>query len=193
MDMDMETENLQIVEPGESSRDESISYLQEYVAAGETWGQGALREALCDFAGFVRRVRQWEQGLGSPPDGVPTSVFLLTRCSRILGECSLRHRLTDSLRHDGGHISYAVRPSERGKGYATTMLKFVLEKARQRGIERVLLTCDKDNPASARVIQKNGGILDSEGISLSRGKAIQRYWIDLQASGVAPAAHDKLK
>lgn len=175
----MHTGNVQLVEPDESRREESIAYLQEYGAAGETWGQGVLEEVRRDFPGFVHRVRQWEHGLRSPPDGVPTSIFLLMSGSHILGECSLRHRLTDSLRDDGGHISYGVRPSERGKGYATHMLMLVLEKARLRGLKRVLLTCDKDNTASARVIQKNGGILDSEGISQRRGKAIQRFWIEL--------------
>jgi predicted acetyltransferase len=175
----MDTENLQLVEPDESRREESIAYLEEYGTAGETWGQGVLKEARCDFAGFVRRVRQWKQGFGSPPNGVPTSVFLLIRGTRLLGECSLRHRLTDSLRDEGGHISYGVRPSERGKGYATLMLKLVLDKARLRGLKRVLLTCDTDNPASVHVIQKKGGILDSEGISQTRGKAIKRFWIEL--------------
>jgi predicted acetyltransferase len=175
----MDSQNLKLVEPDESRREESIAYLEEYGAAGESWGQGVLAEIRRDFRGFARRVRQWEQGLGDPPDGVPTSVFLLMLGRHIIGECTLRHRLTDSLRDDGGHISYGVRPSERGKGFATQMLRLVLDQARLRGLKRVLLTCDKGNLASARVIQKNGGVLDSEGISQTRNRPIQRYWIEL--------------
>jgi predicted acetyltransferase len=59
------------------------------------------------------------------------------------------------------------------------MLGLVLDKARRRGMKRVLLTCDTDNAASARVIQKNGGTFDSEGISPTRGKAVKRFWIEL--------------
>ena len=89
----------------------------------------------------------------------------------------LRPRLTEKLEDRGGHIGFAVRPSERGKGYATLMLKLVLEKAKQLGLRRVLVTCDKDNLASARVIQKNGGQLNTESISKQFGKMTQRYWI----------------
>ena len=35
--------------------------------------------------------------------------------------------------------------------------------------------------ASARVIQKNGGVLDSESYSERAGRVTQRYWIDLLA------------
>lgn len=177
----MDTEDLQLVEveAHESRREESIAYLQEYGTAGETWGQVALAEVRRDFFGFARRVREWERGQGCPPDGVPTSVFLLMRGPRILGECTLRHALTDALRDDGGHISYGIRPSERDKGYATYLLRLVLDEARRRGMKRVLLTCDKSNLASARVIHKNGGFLDGEGISQQRSKLIQRYWIEL--------------
>ncbi len=40
------------------------------------------------------------------------------------------------------------------------------------------MTCDKDNPASARVIRKCGGRLDSEGYSPPAGRVTQRYWIE---------------
>ncbi|MED4162879.1 GNAT family N-acetyltransferase, partial [Halalkalibacterium halodurans] len=77
-----------------------------------------------------------------------------------------------------GHIGYGIRPSERGKGYATLMLKLGLEKAAALGLEKVLITCDKENLPSARTIQRNVGVLDSEVVD-ERGIAIQRYWIKL--------------
>lgn len=175
----MDLHELQFVEPDTSRRLESISYLQEYASAGETWGQWLLKEVQEDYEACVRRILSWRAGQGSPPDGVPTSVFLLVRGCRILGECSLRHRLTDALRDDGGHISYAVRPSERGRGYGTYILSRVLEQARLLGLSDVLLTCDKTNAASARVIQKCGGVVKSEGMSRSRCKAILRFQIIL--------------
>jgi RimJ/RimL family protein N-acetyltransferase len=39
-------------------------------------------------------------------------------------------------------------------------------------------TCDADNTPSVRVIEKNGGILDSEAVSARSGKRIRRYWIE---------------
>ena len=35
----------------------------------------------------------------------------------------------------------AVRPEERGKGYASALMRFFIEKARQEGREGVILTC----------------------------------------------------
>ncbi len=46
-------------------------------------------------------------------------------------------------------------------------------------MERVLLSCHKDNIASAKTILKNGGILENEIIEEDTGKIIQRYWISI--------------
>jgi predicted acetyltransferase len=85
--------------------------------------------------------------------------------------------LTENLRIEGGHIGYGIRPSARNQGCGTKILELALEKVREMGIKQVLVTCDKDNVHSARVIQKNGGKLDSE--IEKDNKIIQRYWIEL--------------
>ncbi|MHB8934154.1 MAG: GNAT family N-acetyltransferase, partial [Bellilinea sp.] len=92
----------------------------------------------------------------------------------------LRHRLTPLLEEEGGHIGYDIRPSERGKGYATLLLALTLEKARESGMAGVLVTCDEDNIASARVIEKNKGQLLNTVVSQTSGKQVRRYWIDLK-------------
>lgn len=98
-----------------------------------------------------------------------------------MSECvisSIRHRLNEHLLRIGGHIGYGIRPSERNKGYATMQLALALDKAKEMGLTRVLLTCDKYNIGSAKTIINNGGILDSEDII--DGIEIQRYWIELK-------------
>ena len=72
--------------------------------------------------------------------------------------------------------------SERKKGYAKQMLKLMLDKCRGSGKEKVLLTCDKENIASAKTIIYNGGVLENEVIdqvNLTKSGIIQRYWIHL--------------
>ena len=61
------------------------------------------------------------------------------------------------------------------------MLRLALGKARGLGLERVLITCDDDNAASARVIEKNSGKLqDIIENGVSDDKVItRRYWIEL--------------
>ncbi|GER65561.1 hypothetical protein BpJC7_17310 [Weizmannia acidilactici] len=89
----------------------------------------------------------------------------------------IRHDLNDALLESGGHVGYGIRPSERRKGLASKMLEMPLEKAKELGLERVLLTCDKKNTGSAKTIVKNGGILENE---MDHGDRVtQRYWMTL--------------
>jgi len=95
----------------------------------------------------------------------------------LIGATNIRHTLNDFLRREGGHIAYGIRPSRRKKGFGTILLGLALKKAKALGIDPVLLICDKDNPFSAAVIKKNGGILDSE--SEVRGNILQKYLIQM--------------
>jgi predicted acetyltransferase len=47
----------------------------------------------------------------------------------------------------------------------------MLEVAADRGIQRVLVTCDVDNEASRRTIERNGGVYEDT----REGKL--RYWV----------------
>ena len=58
------------------------------------------------------------------------------------------------------------------------MINLALEECKKLGIEKVLMTCDKDNIASAKSIMNNGGVLENEFIN-SDGIVEQRYWIFL--------------
>lgn len=66
------------------------------------------------------------------------------------------------------------------KGYAKEMLRLMLCKCKESGIDKVLLTCDKPNIASAKIMIYNGGILENEvedKVKLAKSGIIQRYWI----------------
>jgi len=99
-----------------------------------------------------------------------------TRDKKVVGMINIRHTLNDYLMQFGGHIGYSVRKSERRKGYAKEMLRLALEKCRELGLEKVLVTCDKDNIASAKTILANGGVFVNEVVNT--GRLTQRYWID---------------
>lgn len=178
---EVEHESLQFVELREGLREAFLDYCREFRDAGEPFRAENLKQAETDWAAFVAERRGLAAGTDLPQGKapVPQTDYFLMRGSRIIGSCRLRQGLNDSLRVIGGHIGYDVRPSERGKGFATRMLALALEKARALGLERVLLTCDKDNAGSAQVIRKNGGVLEDEVISPRSGKPSQRYWITL--------------
>ncbi|MEJ2209357.1 MAG: GNAT family N-acetyltransferase [Anaerolineae bacterium] len=132
------------------------------------------------FAAYVQALEAQKDPDNVPPDWVPSTTFwLVTADGRVVGTSRLRHWLVPHLELEGGNIGYDVRPSERGKGYGTALLALTLEKARDLGLDEVLVTCDTDNLASVRVIEKNGGRLVGQGISDESGKLVNRYQIAL--------------
>ncbi len=96
----------------------------------------------------------------------------------MIGAVNIRHRLTKRLLDRGGHIGYGIRPSERQKGYATKLLSLSLQKTRELGLEKVLVTCDEHNIASEKTILNNGGVPDTNFIE-EDGNVIKRFWIEL--------------
>ena len=110
------------------------------------------------------------------PDRVGSDYYWLVDDERdyFVGEVAIRHRLNDALNLRGGHIGYVIRYNEWGKGYGTLMLKLALEKAKERGLDKVLITCNDSNIASARVMEKNGCVL--ENVIDVEGQPVRRYW-----------------
>ena len=150
-------DEITLMKPSIAFASEFLSATEEFRAAGYERAQRDFDLIRNDFPGYIRRLNEANQSIGLKPGYVPTT----------------------ALEHEGGHIGYAIRPSERQKGYGTCILALTLEKAGDLGLNRVLLTCDTDNIGSARIIERNGGQLASRGISNSSGKPISRYWIDL--------------
>ena len=81
--------------------------------------------------------------------------------AQMRGIINIRHELNEFLRQYGGHIGYSVHPACWNQGYATEMLALALQQGDALGLRELLLTCSPDNPASRRVIEKNGGVLDN--------------------------------
>lgn len=94
----------------------------------------------------------------------------------VIGFLNLRHDLNDWLLEEGGHIGYSVRPARRRLGHATRALALGVRRAGELGIERVLVTCDTDNEASARTIESGGGVFEDV------RKDKRRYWITVPGS-----------
>jgi predicted acetyltransferase len=117
-----------------------------------------------------------------PPGRVPETVYWLVDNDEFIGRVSLRHELNESLRQLGGHIGYDIRPSKRRHGYGTLACRLALEKAREIGLRRVLITCDATNIASRKIIEANGGQLQDERLLPGRTIPTRRYWVELDTT-----------
>ena len=106
---------------------------------------------------------RFSQGIGLPDWMVPETFLFLWNGDEIVGQFRIRHRLTDALREGAGHIGYYIGREFRGRGFATEGLRLTLDIARRIVPEdEIYLRVCKSNPASLRVMLKNGGRIARE-------------------------------
>jgi len=171
---------IKLVFPTEEYETAVMGYKEEFLRNDEIMQGVAGLDAARSYEAWLKRLNDSLTEETVQPGLVPSTTYLGVRISdnKVIGMIDIRHRLNDYLFRLGGNIGYSVRKSERRKGYAKAMLGLALEKCRKLGLERVLVTCYKDNLASAKTILANGGVLENE-IVESTG-ITQRYWITLK-------------
>lgn len=169
---------LELVAPTERLH---VSWLEAHAE----WGPGlhedgfGLRpsDAVTSAEGFAT----WIADLATRSDpaltevGQPPVVFRwLVENARVLGGVALRVG-DDEYVQWAGHVGFGLRPSARGRGLGTWVLRRTLAQATALGGQRVLAVCAVDNVASAKTIERCGGVLE-EVRPTPQGPA-RRYWI----------------
>lgn len=170
---------IKLVLPTLEHKDQIMNYKREFIENEESMdGSSGLRN--------YKTFEEWHNAIidnlkeETVREGlVPSTTFIAisTDDGRLIGMIDIRHHLNDYLLNFGGHIGYSVRKAERHKGYATGMLSLALKECKKLKIKKVLVTCDKDNVASAKTVLNNGGVLENE--VLEGNKITERYWIKL--------------
>ncbi|MCB0116197.1 MAG: GNAT family N-acetyltransferase [Caldilineaceae bacterium] len=177
------TSLIELISPSVALENEFRAFVREQLEAGGSGYLPLLQMIQYDFAGYVARLHAESGPQAAPTERVPQSTFWLVRRedgnTRLLGTSRLRHFLNERLQVMGGHIGYGIRPGERRKGYGTQILALTLAEARKLGLKRVLVTCDVDNVASVRIIEKNGGVLADRLMPPGYDREIARYWIEI--------------
>lgn len=159
--------------------DETIlrEYVLEHQSAGEAGVSASLGLASSVYPEWLEKIRN--NASRGTDDWGRSLLYLCFDSSRLVGLLSIRYELPKELSGKIGDIGYGVRPSERRKGYATAMLRYALSVCKEKGMEKVILGCYKDNAASASTILKNGGILTEEGNHYSEDRISQYYTVTL--------------
>lgn len=164
--------------PGVQFKESYLSALREYVTEGRETEEH-FKEVERNFGMFVEKERSKARGENLPEGYVSETRFWLLDNDEYIGDLHVRHRLNDHLMEIGGHIGYGIRPSKRKQGYGKLILKLGLEKAKEMGIERVLLTCDITNEGSRKIIEGNGGVFENA-VPNPGNPDKARFWISLR-------------
>jgi len=174
LENNMEKEKVNLVNPDIRYKDSYIEALREFAAIdGNTNVDIEDREK--NFESYLQKL---ENDKIATEDKVPSFQYWLTEGDSYIGRINYRPQLDDSLRFRGGNVGYAVRPSERGKGYASKMMEIIIEKAKSEGKKELLMTCDSDNIPSIKTIEKAGGKYINHDVD-NKGTPFNRYIITL--------------
>ncbi len=177
--------NLKLIKASYEYQDELTEMIKEWKHDQEVnhtdrspWA--IFKNDIEDFDYYLENLECKEDKNGYVPDS--TFFCLDVDRNRIVGAVNIRHYLNENIYLTGGHIGDGIRPSERKKGYATAMIALALKECKKLGINKVLMTCNKENIGSAKSIMNNGGVLESE--IGEDGEIEQRYWINLKEETV---------
>ena len=175
---------MRFVFPCRAYEDKAIAFIQEFRTHGSAInGTGSLDRYLKEhsYGEWLLKVMRDLDIANIPDDKVPALTYFYVRGEddHIVGMINVRLALNDFLRTEGGHIGYSVRPTERNKGYGTRMLREALSFCKSIGLCEIIVTCDKNNIASASVIKRCGGVLDAEFFSDIYQTDVQRYTISV--------------
>lgn len=175
--------DMKLVFPNINYKDKAIEFVEEFHQYNsEINGSGSLERYLTNYS-----YEQWLLKLSKDLDianidypKVPalTYFYVDTFSDKIIGMINIRIWNNDILEKEFGNVGYCVRPSERNKRYGTQMLEKSLEIYRKIGTDKIVMTCYKNNIASAKVIQNCNGVLDSEYFD-NNHKFMQKYIIKI--------------
>nr|WP_258102448.1 GNAT family N-acetyltransferase [Vibrio campbellii] len=110
--------------------------------------------AQSDSEALLKKRIRYAKGEGLPEGWTPSSTYFCIEEEVILGSIRVREGNNDYLENVIGHIGYETAPDVQGKGIATLMLNWVKTEIIK---DFAIVTCDVNNTASRRVIEKAGG------------------------------------
>jgi predicted acetyltransferase len=165
-----------LTRPDAAYKDSFLAGLREFRAEGShlDWDYDSI---AAYFDAYVQSLYECETDPAD--DWVPETYFWLIVDGEYAGRVSIRHYLNDYLRKHGGNMGYEIRPLFQRRGYGSLIGRLGAVKARELGLQRILVTCDDDNIASAKIIDSLGGILEDKIWVEGHPKLTRRYWVEL--------------
>jgi predicted acetyltransferase len=144
-----------LVEPDQKYQKSFENYVLAYDKINDKYYYTKYKKALGNFLDYLNDLHNYSIGKDLLQGEVTTSTFWLIDKTEVVGIVRVRHEEVDT----AGHIGYDISPDYRNKGYGTKILKLALEESIKIGMEEVILTCNIENIASKKIIEKNNGKL----------------------------------
>lgn len=104
----------------------------------------------------IEKLSQFAKGIGNDEDNPKCEHFVLFADNAPVAIGALMLEMTDFWRKHRGHVWFKTRPTARGKGYATTLLKLLCKEAKKIGHKEITGQASIENTASNKVFEKNG-------------------------------------
>lgn len=144
-----------LVEPDIKYQKSFENYALAYKKVNDEHYFRKYKKALENFQDYLDDLHNDSKVNDLHQEEVLTSTFWLMDKKEVVGVVRIRHQEVEC----AGHIGYDISPDYRNRGYGLQILKLALEKAKEIGIENVILTCNIDNIGSRKIIEKNNGEL----------------------------------
>lgn len=179
-------EKFYLEEPSLERRNDVKEYIEEHFKYNSNIaGDSGLEEEYIDYEKWLYKMELLKDSKTCPNNMCIGREYFLIRESdnKLVGMINLRWNLNEWMQQFGGHIGYGIRPTERRKGYNKISLYLCLLKAKEFGIDRVLLTADDNNQGSVKTIKALGGILENKILNYNDENILMgRYWINVDES-----------
>lgn len=148
--------NIKLIRPSNDFKNQYEEYKNEFKQRNEKFVDDKSNEPEESFEEWLKRVTDDSDEKTVSENWVLTDTFFIIRKTdnMLIGLCELRHS-DDEIIKDFGQIAYEIRPTQRNKGYATTVISMLCNIAKSVNMNELYVSVEESNKGSIRTIEKN--------------------------------------
>ena len=152
---------LKLVKPDKKYKKSFLEFVDDIEKTGyETFNQ--YKRARESFEDFLNELDDYSKGINIESGWSPFSTFWLVKNIDVIGVIRVRHKLVNEKMMLAGNIGYEIRSTQRNKGYGSEILRLGLIEAKKLGLKSVIVTSNRDNKSSIKLINKYNLVLLKE-------------------------------